>query len=123
MDRLEEKAWIRAVDGRAKPIYQGGRLVGTVQEYSDGLMVTLLKAHPREKYRENFEVKHAASDPLAALMRQIRDRVQPPRRSPSSASLPTEWRRLERIPFFSSPWRAARGFMHASKRDRAHLVH
>jgi len=44
-----------------------------VQEYSDGLMVTLLKAHRPQKYRENMEVKHEVSNPLAELMRTICD--------------------------------------------------
>ena len=73
MDRPEEEAWIRAVDGRAKAIYQGGKLVGYVQEYSDGLMVTLLKAHRPEKYRENFEGEACGEQPAGGVMRKIPD--------------------------------------------------
>lgn len=52
VDGLEEEAWRRAKDGVLKPVYQKGEKVGQVREYSDQLMVTLLKAHKPEKYRE-----------------------------------------------------------------------
>jgi hypothetical protein len=41
------------VEGVDKPVYQGGVLVGYVREYSDQLLVTLLKAHRPEKFRDN----------------------------------------------------------------------
>src|SRR5690606_15942357 len=44
VDGLEEEAWRRAKDGVLKPVYQKGEKVGQVREYSDQLMVTLLKA-------------------------------------------------------------------------------
>lgn len=55
IDALEGEAWRRAQTGVLKPVYQRGELVGKVREYSDTLMVTLLKAHRPEKYRERFE--------------------------------------------------------------------
>lgn len=48
---LEDEARRRAFEGVEKPIYQGGSLVGQVQEYSDTLLIFLLKAH-RPKYRD-----------------------------------------------------------------------
>ena len=38
LDALEEEARRRAVDGILKPVYQGGRLVGGIREYSDTLL-------------------------------------------------------------------------------------
>lgn len=58
---LEEEARRRAVDGTAKPVYQGGQLVGHVQEYSDTLLIFLLKGLKPEKYRERYDVKHGGS--------------------------------------------------------------
>lgn len=57
VDSLEKEAWRRARDGVLKPVYQKGEKVGQVREYSDQLMVTLLKAHKPEKYRERTQTE------------------------------------------------------------------
>ncbi len=44
----------RAVEGTEKPVYQQGRLVGHVQEYSDTLLIFLLKGRRPEKYGEKL---------------------------------------------------------------------
>lgn len=54
-DGLETEARRRAVEGVEKPVYQGGELVGTVQEYSDTLLLALLKAHRPDKFRDKFQ--------------------------------------------------------------------
>lgn len=56
IDTLEVEAIRRARDGVTKPVYQQKEHVGDVQEYSDTLMVVLLKAHRPAKYRERVEV-------------------------------------------------------------------
>lgn len=58
MDGLEEAAWTRAKDGHQRPVFQGGQHVGDVTEYSDTLMITLLKAHRPDKYRERQQQEH-----------------------------------------------------------------
>ena len=50
---LEDEVHRRAVDGVDKPIYQGGVRVGVVREYSDVLLLFLLKANNPKKYRDN----------------------------------------------------------------------
>lgn len=55
-DALEEAARIRAVDGVSKPVYQQKELVGYVTEYSDTLLVQLLKAKRPKEFRENFSI-------------------------------------------------------------------
>lgn len=46
-DNLEREAYRRAVEGVKRTVYQGGRAVGTVVEYSDSLLTTMLRArHP-----------------------------------------------------------------------------
>jgi hypothetical protein len=55
---MEAEARRRAVDGTLRPVYQGGELVGHVREYSDVLLIFLLKAHRPEKYRDRAAVEH-----------------------------------------------------------------
>ena len=56
-DRMEGEAYRRAVAGTRRPVYQGGKLVGHEQQYSDRLMEILLRAH-LPAYREKSEVSH-----------------------------------------------------------------
>ena len=55
---LEAAAWQRAVHGVEKPVFQGGRQVGSIQVYSDTDLIFLLKARAPEKYRDNHKVEH-----------------------------------------------------------------
>ena len=55
-DALEDEAVRRAYDGTLKPVYYGGKKVGTVREYSDSLLVFMLKARRPEKFRERFDI-------------------------------------------------------------------
>lgn len=57
-DEMEEEAHRRAVKGVLKPVYQGGKKVGSIREYSDTLLIFRLKAARPEKYRERHEVDH-----------------------------------------------------------------
>lgn len=58
-ERLEQEAIRRAFEGCQKPVYQGGELVGYVQEYSDTLMIFMLKAKRPGVYRERSSVEHS----------------------------------------------------------------
>jgi hypothetical protein len=55
-DMLEAEARRRAVEGVDKPVFYRGEQCGTVKEYSDTLLIVLLKAHRPEKYRERHEI-------------------------------------------------------------------
>lgn len=55
-DTLEEAAVIRAVEGVAKPVFYKGGQCGEVQEYSDGLLTTLLKGRRGHMYGDKKEV-------------------------------------------------------------------
>lgn len=69
-ESLEQEAHRRAVIGIEKPVYYRGEEVGTVTEFSDQLLVTLLKANLPDKYRERVdlnvdiaaEIKRAAEE-------------------------------------------------------------
>lgn len=49
---LEDEAIRRSNEGYLRPVYQGGKLVGYEQMYSDRLMEVVLKAKMPETYRE-----------------------------------------------------------------------
>lgn len=56
IEGMEREARRRAVEGTEKPVYQGGELVGTIREYSDTLLIFLMKAARPSKYRERVDV-------------------------------------------------------------------
>ena len=71
IDSLHESARVRAEEGVAEPVYYKGEVCGTVQKYSDSLLMSLLKAHdPRFKDQVNLnhatpggvQLQHAAID-------------------------------------------------------------
>lgn len=68
-DTLEEEAWRRAREGTEKPVYQNGLLIGGIQEYSDTLMIFLLKAHKPKKYVQRIaqEITGKNGAPLTTL--------------------------------------------------------
>lgn len=53
VDVLEAEAFLRASSGRDKPVYYQGNVVGTVKDYSDSMLMFLLRANRPEKYRNN----------------------------------------------------------------------
>lgn len=53
---LEDEVVRRALDGVVKPVYQKGRKVGTVREFSDTLLIFALKAYRPKKYRDNIKI-------------------------------------------------------------------
>jgi hypothetical protein len=55
-DSLEEEARRRAVDGVDKPVFYQGACVGTMKEYSDQLLIQLLKAHKPDQFNERLQV-------------------------------------------------------------------
>jgi hypothetical protein len=54
VEALEDEALRRAFEGTERPVYQGGKKVGKIREYSDTLMVMLMKGNLPEKYKERF---------------------------------------------------------------------
>mgnify|MGYP001603041094 FL=1 len=67
IERAEVELWRRGIDGVEKPVYQGGRLVGTVREYDTTAAIFMMKGAKPEKYRERFEHTGAGGVPLFAL--------------------------------------------------------
>ena len=74
-DRLEDEVERRAVQGTKRPVYQAGKLVGHVKEYSDSLILAYL-AKRREAWRVNkgkIELTGAGGGPIQ--VQAVRDRV------------------------------------------------
>lgn len=54
-EALEDEAVRRGHEGYDKPVYQGGVQVGTVREYSDTLLIFMLKGRRPEKFKDRQE--------------------------------------------------------------------
>lgn len=66
---LEDEAVRRAYHGIDKPVtIAGNREV--ITEYSDTLLIFLMKGAMPTKYRENWNIRHEASEDLASILRQ-----------------------------------------------------
>src|SRR5574340_1637618 len=65
VEMLETEAVRRAVEGVKKPVgFYQGRSITTVKEYSDTLLIVLLKAHAPEKYHEKHEISGPGGRPI-----------------------------------------------------------
>ena len=79
LESLEAEAMRRAKDGVPVPIYHQGKEIGTIQKYSDLLLIFLLRALKPEKYRDNFgqssetwtELDTRMSDAKASLAKKL----------------------------------------------------
>lgn len=59
---LEDEAFRRAVEGTNKPVFYQGKRSGYVKEYSDTLLIVLLKARAPEKYKERVQSELTGKD-------------------------------------------------------------
>lgn len=56
-DALEDEAIRRAYQGISKAVYYGGKLVGYAREYSDTLLIFMLKARRPERFKDRHEIR------------------------------------------------------------------
>lgn len=69
VDRLEDEATRRSVEGVEKPVYQTGVMVGTVTEYSDTLLMLKMRGKRPETYNtERHELTGKDGGPIATKM-------------------------------------------------------
>ena len=59
-DIIEEEAFRRAVNGVQKPVYRSGEVVGHVADYSDTMLMFLLKARRPDRYGSGAAGKGAS---------------------------------------------------------------
>lgn len=76
VERMEDEARRRAVEGTLRPVFQGGDRVGQVREYSDTLLIFLLKAHD-PKYREKQTVEHTGGTTQTHIYLPQKQPVEP----------------------------------------------
>jgi hypothetical protein len=63
-EKLEAEAIRRAHRGFSKPVWHKGKRVGVEQQYSDTLLIFMLKARRPDVYRERFEMTGKNGAPL-----------------------------------------------------------
>jgi hypothetical protein len=81
-DALEDEAIRRGHAGVDKPVYQGGKQVGKLREYSDTLLIFMLKARRPDKFKERAQIDHKVD-----LIKQFMEAV-----SGKSRGLPRPYR-------------------------------
>jgi len=62
IERIEEEADRRAVEGTLEPVFYQGFECGQVRRYSDTLLIFRLKALNPQKYRERASIEHTGKD-------------------------------------------------------------
>lgn len=67
LDQLEDEARRRAHDGVEKPVFYQGAECGVIREYSDQLMMFLLRAGRPERFRERYEVKNTGASKIEVV--------------------------------------------------------
>lgn len=74
-DRLEQEARRRAVEGTLKPVFHKGEECGVVREYSDTLLIFLMKGAMPEKYKERQQTELTGKDggPIQHQVKQLTD--------------------------------------------------
>jgi len=66
-ETLEREAMRRASEGTLKPVFYQGKPCGDIREYSDTLMIFLLKARRPETYRERSDVTSTVQGTLRMI--------------------------------------------------------
>lgn len=64
VDLLEDECRRRAYEGCEKPVFQGGIEVGRIREYSDTLMVLMMKGRRKTVYSERTEHTGEGGGPM-----------------------------------------------------------
>lgn len=82
IEALEDEATRRAYEGVDRPVYQGGKQVGMIREYSDTLLIFLLKAHRPQKYRDNIRQELTSAGGGALIPTQVRVVLVPTPKAP-----------------------------------------
>ncbi len=89
-DALEDEAMRRAIDGVEKPVFRGGEVVGHVRDYSDSMLMFLLKSRKPEVFggkgiseatESGVDFESEIEDAKATLKSKLCKITQPPKKS------------------------------------------
>lgn len=64
VDRMEREMWRRGIEGFDRPVIYQGEITDTYTDYSDSLLLTLIKGHRPEKYKERREHSTPPGQPM-----------------------------------------------------------
>jgi hypothetical protein len=67
IDKAEQEAFRRAVDGTEKGVWHQGALVGSERVYSDALLALFLKGRRKKVYADRTELTGADGGPVAQV--------------------------------------------------------
>ena len=73
---LASEARRRGFEGFDKPVFQGGKQVGVVREYSDTLLIFLMKARDPQTYRERTSIEHSGNLTVRTLADVAREAAE-----------------------------------------------
>ncbi len=73
IEKLEQEAIRRAYTGIDKAVWHKGKAVGVEREYSDVLLIFLLKGALPEKYRERHELTGEGGKPIEHVWHVVYD--------------------------------------------------
>lgn len=76
VDRLESEARRRAVEGVTRHVYYKGEVVGEQTDYSDSLLMFLLKANRPDKFGDKTTLKGSKAEPLRIEIRDVSGNVE-----------------------------------------------
>jgi hypothetical protein len=91
---MEAEAVRRGVEGVERPVFQGGVEVGTIRQYSDTLLIFMLKSRKPHVYRDNVqvehrgEIKHEISGEFDAEIERLMAQLADPGEDPPADSSP-----------------------------------
>lgn len=75
VEKLEAEADRRAAEGVNRPIYQGGKRVGTVKDFSDLLLIFRLKGEAPDKYKDRVANEHSGPNGAAIKVAAARQEM------------------------------------------------
>lgn len=70
-ERMEREAYRRSTEGVPREIYHRGEVVGEELQFSDTLLIFMLKARRPERYRDNVKVEHTGTVTFADLAANV----------------------------------------------------
>ena len=56
-------AWDHAVNGWPEPVYQNGKMVGTILKYDHRLLMELMRSHDRDTFGQRQQIDHTGVQP------------------------------------------------------------